>query len=280
MKKKIGLIILSALSFCSISGTAVCNTNANNHQRIIAIYAKEKFEQKTYVYEGEQGKATLILLSETEFSITIGEETKYGTYVKNENILTLTIGDSSIDVEINEVMGTFGELKEQEPVDVVDEVKEWFDKFFSPQMVAMYMSWLAYIGTIIGLVTNIKKLKQSNNLTLKNVSDEVKKVLAETISKEVAEKFDTILPNMQSTQEKTNQIMSIFAKILALSQENTPESRVAILNLIEELGVVSKEVVDNAKDIVKTGKELAEKTKDELDHKIDEIVESYDGTSI
>ena len=280
MKKKIGLIILSALSLYSIGSTAVCNTNDNNHQRIIAIYAKEKFEQKTYVYEGEQGKATLVLLSETEFSITIGEETKYGTYVKNENILTLTIGDSSIDVEINEVMGTFGELKEQEPVDVVDEVKEWFDKFFSPQMVAMYMSWLAYIGTIIGLVTNIKKLKQSNNLTLKNVSDEVKKVLAETISKEVAEKFDAILPSMQSTQEKTNQIMSIFAKILALSQENTPESRVAILNLIEELGVVSKEVVDNAKDIVKTGKELAEKAKDELDHKIDEIVESYDGTSI
>ena len=74
--------------------------------------------------------------------------------------------------------------------------------------------------------------------------------------------------------------MSIFAKILALSQENTPESKVAILNLIEELGVVGKDLTDTAKEVVIESKELAEQAKEELDKKIDEIVESYDGTSI
>ena len=162
----------------------------------------------------------------------------------------------------------------------VDEVKEWFDKFFSPQMIAMYMSWFAYIGTIIGLVANIKKLKQTNNLTLKNVSDEVQGKLEIIVSKQVADQFGKIAPKLIDGQEKANQIMSIFAKILALSQENTPESRVAILNLIEELGVIGKDITQTAKEVVIETKELAEQTKKELDKKIDEIVDSYDGTSI
>lgn len=161
-----------------------------------------------------------------------------------------------------------------------DEVKEWFDKFFAPEMIAMYMSWLAYIGTIIGLVASIKRLKQSNNLTLKNVSDEVKKLIEEVIGTKVAEQFDKIAPKLISGQEKSNEIMSIFAKILALSQENTPESKIAILDLIEQLGVIAKEITQTAKEVVIESKEMAEEAKKELDKKIDEIVESYDGTSI
>lgn len=171
------------------------------------------------------------------------------------------------------------ETETTEPTEV-DEVKEWFDKFFSPDKVAMYMSWIAYITTFIGLAVKLKQLKSTNNLTLKNVSDEVKAVLKQTVSEEVAKKFDDMLPSVIATQEKTNQIMSIFAKILALSQENTPESRVAILNLIEELGAVSKEVIDNSKEVIEQGVQLAEQAKEDLDKKIDEIVDSYDGTSI
>lgn len=170
-------------------------------------------------------------------------------------------------------------VEEQEP-EKVDEVKEWFDQWFSPAQVAMYMSWLAYIGTMIGLVANIKRLKQTNNLTLKSVSDEVQAKLKIVISEEVAEQFGKIAPKLIAGQEKSNEIMTIFAKILALSQENTPESRVAILNLIEQLGCVGKELVDTAKQVIEDGQKLAEESKKALDNKIDEIVDSYDGTSI
>ena len=162
----------------------------------------------------------------------------------------------------------------------VDEVKEWVDEWFSPDKVAMYMSWLAYIATFIGLAVKFAQLKKVNNLTLRNVSDEVKGVLELTISKEVAKKFDDMLPSVLATQEKTNAIMTIFAKILALSQENTPESRVAILNLIEQLGTVGQDVVNNAKEIIEQGVQLAQEAKEELDKKVDEIVDHYDGTSI
>ena len=74
--------------------------------------------------------------------------------------------------------------------------------------------------------------------------------------------------------------MTIFAKILALSQENTPESRIAILNLISELGVVTKEIVDNAKVIVEDAVKQEEEKKEQVENQLNEIIESYDGTSI
>lgn len=174
------------------------------------------------------------------------------------------------------------ESSSEEPSDgtAVDEVREWVDKFLSPDKVAMYMSWVAYIGTIIGLVASIRRLKQNNNLTLKNVSDEVQGKLELIVSKQVADQFGKIAPRIIEGQEQANEIMAIFAKILALSQENTPESRVAILDLIEKLGTVSRDITETAKEAIEEGKVFAEETKKELDRKVDEIVDSYDGTSI
>ena len=198
-------------------------------------------------------------------------------------VLVMLLGVCLVSVPV------YAEEEQEQPVieEENDSAEKWFAEFFSAEKVAMYISWVAYIGTIIGLVAKVKQLKQTNNLTLKNVSDEVKGLLQETIGDEVTKQFNNMLPSVLKTQEKTNQIMSIFAKILTLSQENTPESRVAILNLIEELGIVSKEIVDNSKDVIEQGKELAEKTKKQLNDRIDAIVERneeetevYDGTSI
>jgi hypothetical protein len=186
----------------------------------------------------------------------------------------------SSSMETTSVVVSEGSAEEPSDGTAVDEVREWVDRFFSPDKVAMYMSWVAYIGTIIGLVASIKRLKQNNNLTLKNVSDEVQGKLELIVSKQVADQFGKIAPKIIEGQEQANEIMAIFAKILALSQENTPESRVAILDLIEKLGMVSRDITETAKEAIEEGKVFAEETKKELDRKVDEIVDSYDGTSI
>lgn len=170
--------------------------------------------------------------------------------------------------------------QEEQEKDAKEEINEFLDKWLSPQMVALYFSWLAYLGTIIGLVANIKKLKQTNNLTLKNVSEEVKALIKEVIGEEVAEQFGKVAPQLISGQDNANHIMSIFAKILALSQDNSPEAKVAILNLIEELGTAGQDLVQNAKEAIKESVELEQKTKEAIEKRIDDIVEQYDGTSI
>ena len=174
----------------------------------------------------------------------------------------------------------------EEENEEVDAVSQFFADYFSADKVAMYMSWIAYIATIIGLVVKLRQLKQTNNFTLKGVSDEVQAKLEIVVGQEVAKQFGEIAPKLISGQENTNQIMTIFAKILALSQENTPESRVAILNLIEQLGTVGQELVNNAKGAIEESVKLAEQAKKELDERVDKIIDNYeepdnyDGTSI
>ena len=168
-----------------------------------------------------------------------------------------------------------------EPVDETEKsINDFFDKYFSAEAVTLYISALGYLTTIILAFKKIITLTKQKGATAAEVGQEVKGLVSDLLGTEISAKFNAVLPKILETQEKSNAILTSFAKILALSQENTPESRVAILNLIQELGVVSKEVVDNAKEIVIQGQEIAEAAKEELDNKIDEIVESYDGTSI
>lgn len=176
---------------------------------------------------------------------------------------------------------TFGVVyaaEETEPVEEnpVEEVENVLKEYFSAEKVAMYMSWLAYIGTIIGLVVNINKLKRQGQFNLKDAT----KLLNDKVAEEVAANTEKFMPNLIKTQEATNNILKSFSKILALSQENTPESRVAILNIIEQLGTAGKEVVDGAKVAIEQETQLIQEHKEEVENKLNEIIEQYDGTSI
>ena len=188
--------------------------------------------------------------------------------------------------EVEEVEKSFEEEPAAEPeqteeIAVVEKTtKDWVEQWFGPDKIAMYFSWLAYIGTIIGIAVNLAKVRKMNHLTLKNVSDELKEVLNQNITNSVNVGLDKYLPQIAAGQEKANKIMEIFAKVLALSQEDTPESKVAILNLIQELGTVGQELIDNSKEIIEASQKAVEQHKEEVEEKLDEIIEKYDGTSI
>ena len=177
------------------------------------------------------------------------------------------------------------ETEEPEVVETVEETEDgWFESFwkeyFSAEKIAMYMSWLAYIGTIIGLVVKLKKLAANNQLTLKDVINATKDTIKEISAAEIQAQTEKFLPDLIKVQEKTNNLLGSISKILALSQENTPESRVAILQVIENMGVVAKEVTETAKVVIEEEVKLIEEKKEETNHKLDEIINGYDGTSI
>lgn len=169
---------------------------------------------------------------------------------------------------------------EQAPIEESNPLDAFVKEYLSADKVAMYMSWIAYVGTIVGLVANVAKLKKANTLTLKNVSDEVQSKLKEVVGAEVGTQIQEFLPAIVATQRKTNDALTIFSKILALSQENSPEARVAILDLIAELGNVGKEIVDSAKEAIEKEVAEIEEKKEEIERRLDEIIDTYDGTSI
>lgn len=154
------------------------------------------------------------------------------------------------------------------------------EKYLTADKVAMYMSWAAYVGTIVGLAVALKRLFGKNQITLKDVKSEVTQKIEEVVGNEVKLQTERFLPSVIEAQEKTNEILKGFSKILALSQENSPESRVAILQIIEQLGTTGKELTEAAKDAIHEEVALAEEHKAEIEGKLDEIIEEYDGTSI
>lgn len=207
--KRLKAIALTLMCLLAGAGVGMGIASFRPTTAPIVVYAEGEetsettFEQKTYVYEDDYGKATLILLSETEFSMTVGEETKYGTYVRNGNVLTLTLGESSIDVEINDILGTFGEPKE-EPVDPESEKKtnellEILNNFVIPAVSGLlgvigFSGLVAIIFGIIKLVSNAKeKASRKEDMSIIKIDVSKSVVNSENAEKIIKEAGQSII---------------------------------------------------------------------------------------
>jgi D-alanyl-D-alanine dipeptidase len=132
---------------------------------------------------------------------------------------------------------------------------------------------------VIGLlkaISVIKNLKVDKELTLEKVKEELGKQLSnETkeqlnqamieLTKPIAEQVNSIIPTLET-----------FGKVLALSQENTPTSRLAILELLTNTKQVEVQVVEQAKEEINWQLEeelLKKETQIELLEKIEMPVE-------
>lgn len=177
---------------------------------------------------------------------------------------------SSNEVSVSSETNVIEENKDK----IEDKLNEWF----SPQVVATIMSWLAYIGTIIGLVNNLKKMKKEKNLTAQDVKEQVCAELEKVVSKQVVEKVATYFDGAEKMQKEIKDVLETFAKILALSQENTPESRVAILELIQRLGNNTNGMIETIKETINTQEKEKEEKKQANEEKLNKIID--DGTSI
>lgn len=162
-------------------------------------------------------------------------------------------------------------------------LKEWLAQWLTPQQVAMVMTWVAYAGTIIGLIVKLAQLAKMKSLSNENVKDLIMKELGDKVDKSVQDNLATSIVAINKTIQRQNEVLALLAKVSALSQENTPESRVAILELISRLGVVDKEDIAKAKETikeeVKTKREIEKATNESVD-KVIEKFEKDDGTSI
>lgn len=163
------------------------------------------------------------------------------------------------------------------------DIKEWLAQWLTPQQVAMVMTWVAYAGTIIGLIVKLAQLAKMKSLSNENVKDLIMKELGDKVDKSVQDNLATSIVAINKTIQRQNEVLALLAKVSALSQENTPESRVAILELISRLGVVDKGDIEKAKETikeeVKTKREIEKATNESVD-KVIEKFDKDDGTSI
>lgn len=186
---------------------------------------------------------------------------------------------------------TTGEVTET-PSDTTTEEDSSFDieallsEFLDAKTVGLIMSWLTNIGVVIGLLANFKKLKAKNNLTLENVQEMITKTLAEdkvALSDEQKANIEAYLPSILKTAKNQNDIMKALIKIIALAQKDDEASRLAILEVISSLGVIDKDITDEATENVKETATATKEKKEEAISKVDDMIikeTTNDGTSI
>jgi len=190
--------------------------------------------------------------------------------------------ETSVEVEttsetVEEETSSSEEVIEIDSVDDDDleevlEESSWVPDWFTPEAIAIAITGLTYLGTILKLFSSYKSLKISHNLTLKKIQSSLGEYLSENVDSKIKEVMDEYLPNLIEASEKQSEVLKGLSKVLALSQENTPESRVAILEVIENLGTIESSVIEEAKETVETAKKELEEKKEELKNGLDEIV--------
>ena len=161
---------------------------------------------------------------------------------------------------------------------------EWAKGWFSPQTLTTLASVLTCLGVVVKCVGEIRRLAKDKQLTIEKIQDLVLTQIKKDLPEDVAVEFNKYLPTLTEYAAKSNEILNTFAKILALSQENTAESRLAILELIEKMGVVSQDLVTKAKEEVQAQKDAEEKKAEEQKEAVKEVISATepkdDGTSI
>lgn len=153
--------------------------------------------------------------------------------------------------------------------------KAWLEQWFTPSQVAMIMTWITYAGTIIGLIYKVVQLSKSNTLTAENVKTLIMKELGDKVDESVKAQLESAITSLTKTAERQNEVLSLLAKVAALSQENTPESRIAILDLISRLGVVEKVDIDTAKEVINKEAEEKKAKEEETNSTVDAIIENH-----
>ena len=154
--------------------------------------------------------------------------------------------------------------------------EEWAKEWLSPQVLTTVTAVLTALVAVLKMVASLKSMAKNKQLTIDGVNEIVVSNLKECVSKEVADKIDAYMPEIIAYEKKSSDIMIAFSKILALAQENTPEARKAILEVIQELGIINNTAVESAK---KTIEKQEEAKKSEEAKKTDELNKIVEETS-
>ena len=135
------------------------------------------------------------------------------------------------------------------------------------------------LGAILSLVivalrsfANSLKLKKSKNETLANVKEAILKEVDTSVDTQIQEQIKPVLNDVLKALDNSRELQGVISKIIALSQENSPASRLAILDCIASIGVVNKEVIEEAKESIKEEVASEEKKIEEAKESLDNII--------
>ena len=286
MRKRIGLIFGLLLGFCAIGGACISGVKHNLNNNYVAVYAEGEESSEPPVESSEQpaedpevfecqvvfsgivhGKVTadkmeghigdivtltvdpdafyLLEYIEMNGSNLIEDEELYDTYkfalVEGENKVTAHF------VVNQELLGEMAVIYEQASN------KDW-THLFSAENVFRIISLLFSGSLLLTMVRYFIKDKRLADKVEKKVEKTVEKVVPETTKQVVAENIKNVIePIFAQTagyQEEIIRVLGILVKCIALMQEDTPESRRAVLAELANLNIGDMKVIEDARNFI------------------------------
>ena len=158
--------------------------------------------------------------------------------------------------------------------------KDWTN-LFSVENVITLVKWLLDGGILIAIIRYYVKDKRLEKKLENTVSASMKEMVPEITKTTVVEAVEKVVtPLFSETKADYIQIMqglNVFAKCMALSQENTPESRRAILDELSGLKIGDLETIGEVKRYIEKMVEEHNKAYEETLAAIKELSEKQKG---
>lgn len=151
----------------------------------------------------------------------------------------------------------------------MNEFWNYIKGYCTPQTITVITTLILFLVAILKLISTVKSLETQKAMTLGNLLEALKTYNAQEIKKGIMQVVEPIVQEINMIKP----YLTTFTKVLALSQENTPESRVAILELIEKMGKEDNDaLIETAKEVIATQVEDDKKKKEEQTKKLDAII--------
>lgn len=162
----------------------------------------------------------------------------------------------------------------------------WLSDFVSPQTLATITAIVGALVSILKMVATTKKLAKEKTLTAEEVSKAVLEAIEKQVPAEIKAEMDKYAPLIQTSCEKFDRTGAALSKMAVLAQQNTPEAKLAILSLVQELGSVGNDAIEEAKKAIEDEATKAKEAEKAKESAVKEVIDetssgtAYDGTSI
>ena len=265
MKKRIGLLfaalgLAGCIGFGLMSSKPVMMVRAEPEETqveedlsaTVVIDKVEHGEAEASILEGEAGDICELNIKPDLFYVISNVSVNGTALVEDENIsglykFTLVKGVNTVSIKIvvnQELLGELSTIYEKAMN------KDWTN-LFTVENVIHLIKWVLDCGVLIAIVRYYIRDKRLADKVEKSIKSEVDKVIPDTTKQAVVATVQSVLEPMFA-QMKTDNIemmraMGVFAKCMALAQENTPESRTAIIQLLSDLNISDEKTLAEVK---------------------------------
>lgn len=173
------------------------------------------------------------------------EPTEEGVYqfvlVEGENTITYSFVVS--DEKVEEIAQLIDKVKN----------KDW-DNIFTVDNLIIFLQWVVTTFCSGGFFITLIKLKKNKAMTIEdlntNVNTNIRKDVNQTVENVLINTIAPIVDNVLNAIVDIKNITNVLTRCTILSQENTPEARLAILKEIDNINKSQEDLTQTVKNLI------------------------------